>query len=130
MRRRLAIIGLIVLTPFAALVGWWLMPEPCVTAANCERVGAGMTLEQVEEILGASDEGFIGGDPVGAFGESGYEGVKIWQGGGCLIVVDFRDGRVRHKLFDEVTPWQRIDDWYHGNDRRPALVMAMYYVCS
>ena len=118
MRSRLAMIGLLALTPIAAILGWWLMPEPRISEANCDRIQVGMTFIEVEEILGTFDTVFGVGTNLD---ENNY--IRCWEGGGNWVVVSFVDGRVQHAEFRRTTLWERLDDWYHGVHRFPVEVV-------
>jgi hypothetical protein len=119
MRCRLAMIGLVALTPVAALVGWWLMPEPRISEAACERIHYGMSVADVEAILGTGVEYETLMDIQGEIDESKYHGAKVWEDGGHSILVTFVNGQVTGKRFNGSTLWQRIGDWYYGRTRYP-----------
>lgn len=118
MRARLAMIGLLAMTPLAVLVGWWLMPEPRINAANYDRIRDGMTLQEVEELFGQPGSRDVPDwlDMYVQPGEHGFSGPKAWKDGGCLIFVVFDEDQVCGKGIAEATLWERIDDWYHGLD--------------
>jgi hypothetical protein len=109
MRCRVAMIGLLVMTPFAASVGWWLTPQPRINAAACERIREGMTLNEVEEILGE----------LGCGDEIQGDYPAMWVDGGDAILIYFSNDRVSGKRFVHTTLWQRMGDWYYGRTRYP-----------
>jgi hypothetical protein len=89
-RYRYWILGLAVACLFlvrTGLVPSILLGEARISQANCDRIGPGMTLEQVEAILGV---------PRRDWGE----GAKLWVGPDGVIFVDFdENGKVKDATF-------------------------------
>ena len=113
MRCRLAMLGLLSMMPLAALVGWWQMPEPRVTEANCESILDGMTRGEVEAILGDApryEEGITLEGKDFAFG--------TWEESGRMIVVGFCDGHACYSRYMEYTLLERLEEWYRGSRPR------------
>ena len=121
MRCRLAMIGLIVLAPVTALAGWWLIPENRVTSENHERIRKGITLTQVEEILGGPGVAISLWDQTGDSDAPGYSGIRMWSAGGCTILVVIEGDHVVDSTVDSPTLWERASDWYHQRDRNPGV---------
>ena len=112
MSRRVYLLGVgIALVALAlAFTDWALSLRPGVTEANAKRIRAGMTLEQVESILGSRPNERIdrwrGGPPEAC----------AWYGAGGVIIVDFRkNGRVRRGDWNadgpEPNPLARLRSW-------------------
>src|SRR5262249_53762675 len=79
-----------------ALLGPW----PGVTEANARRVRAGMTVEQVEALLGAPAEK-VGRRPWFGGGWE-KEAWRFWQGSRVSVLIEFdKDGRARKAI----RPW-------------------------
>jgi hypothetical protein len=76
-----------------------------VTKANYEKVKEGMSLEEVEKILGkGSKETGDGSNVAGQFGialpsapVSGGGDVYTWEGSNSTIRLTFRDGKLAHR---------------------------------
>jgi hypothetical protein len=93
MSRRVFVLGvaLALLALTFALTDWWLGRQPCVTEANFKRIREGMTMQEVEAILGAPGDRMAG------------PGVLYWrwQGESGTAVVGFDGtGKVREFLFN------------------------------
>jgi hypothetical protein len=83
-------VGLALVALALAFTDWALSLRPGVTESNVRRIRPGMTLEQVESILGSHPSERIdrwrGGTPDAC----------AWYGAGGYVIVDFRkDGGVR-----------------------------------
>jgi hypothetical protein len=69
-----------------------------LTMENYERIERGMTLSQVETILGGSGEdqtaGGVGVGATGLEGQQATESVYVWSDGDRQIIVTFRDAKV------------------------------------
>ena len=61
-----------------------LPPRPGVTLANIERIEKGMTLAEVEKILGGPGE-ISASDPLSGFSSIDPWGREIWVSGPCII---------------------------------------------
>ena len=75
MQYRLAMIGLLALVPLAVIGGWWMMPEPRISAANCGRIREGMTLAEVVEILGECEPDEVQGQIYGRT----FHQKRVWE---------------------------------------------------
>jgi hypothetical protein len=76
--------------------------ESKVTAENYDKVNNGMSLSQVESILGSgTDDTSSGGFGVSGGGvldsKQNPEKVYVWREGGMMIQVVFKDGKVVQK---------------------------------
>jgi len=83
----------------AAIVACALVAcESAVTMENYQQIQKGMTLSEVESIMGGSGEDqTMGGAGIGATGIEGQaatESVHVWSDGDKQIIVTFRDGKV------------------------------------
>ena len=80
-RRLLLGVGVLAVLGMAGMVVWESQPRPGITRANYERIREGMTLVEVEAILGRPGDGF-GGD-----GDTPR--VRFWQGDHVKVTVWF-----------------------------------------
>lgn len=83
----------------AAIVACALVAcESAVTMENYERIEKGMTLSEVETIMGGRGEdqtmGGVGIGATGVEGQAATESVYVWSEGDAQIIVTFRDGKV------------------------------------
>jgi hypothetical protein len=95
-------LGLLVCLLLAASAAWLLCPRSAITPANAERIKAGMTLAEVETILGGPAQNANTGPivydaTVGRVDHSGPPGdLRIWQSDRVQLTVIFRDDVVTH----------------------------------
>lgn len=75
--------------------------ESAVTMDNYEQLEKGMTLSQVESIMGGSGEdqtmGGVGIGATGVEGQAATESVYVWSEGNAQIIVTFRNGEMYNK---------------------------------
>jgi hypothetical protein len=115
--------GLVGLLLAAMTLAFWPL-SPGITRANCERIQEGMTLAEVESILGGPPRSdvpnnpdvrtFIGLNLALASGPGGPE-VKMWFGGSLGIAVTFDANQrvTRKERFQLPEPGflDRLRDW-------------------
>src|SRR6476620_2754223 len=87
MLRRIALVGLLMFFPIilAALLGaaWAVIPcPPGVTARNFLRIREGMTLEEVEALLGRKGTFILA---------TRGNHARTWTEGRCKVILQFRD---------------------------------------
>jgi hypothetical protein len=109
---RLSLIGILPICIAMTLgVLMLLPPRPGVTKANSDRIQKGMTLAEVERILGG--EGFRGegGD------RAQFDTCSVWEtDDGSIALVGFTDGGVVHlewqesneSILDKICRWLRL----------------------
>lgn len=72
-----------------------------LTPESFAEIEQGMTMSQVETILGGSGEdqtaGGVGIGATGLEGQQATENVYVWTDGDAQIIVTFRDGKVHQK---------------------------------
>ncbi len=114
MNRRYAItIASVVAVPLLGAVAWLLWPESAVTPENARRIQRGMTLTEVEDILGgpACDDrwgpasGHLGGDVEW----------REWRTLSVRVFVTFRDGQVRDvtvRHWSGESLWEKFLRWW------------------
>lgn len=83
----------------AAIVACALIAcEDTVTMENYQSIQKGMTLSEVETIMGGPGEdqtmGGVGIGATGLEGQQATEAVHVWSSGDKQIIVTFRDGKV------------------------------------
>lgn len=75
--------------------------EDAVTMENYEQLEQGMTLSEVESIMGgAGEDQTMGGVGIGATGVEGQaatESVYVWSEGDAQIIATFRNGKMHGK---------------------------------
>jgi hypothetical protein len=107
-RRRLLLVALVA-AGLAAAFFWLQLPRPGVTRANFERLEEGMTLEEVETILGRPGVGYLMDeddlvlpDLVSDDPENPANINNLWVGYEILVLVDF-DAHIRvcHKRMED-----------------------------
>jgi hypothetical protein len=117
-RRRLPLVGLGAVALLAGgLFAWLGLPRPGVTRANYERIQEGMTLPEVESILGGPPGNYsrLPDNEAGLWaidfadpelGPQYFRGREAWVGGELAVAVWLNDqGRVRRKAaFDVPEP--------------------------
>lgn len=71
-----------------------------VTRDNYDRIADGMTVDEVEDVLGASGDRMSAGIAVGDLELTGekYE----WRSGDARIIVIFKDGRAVAKMWENL----------------------------
>jgi hypothetical protein len=105
MKKRLAVqglIGVVVILVAFWLTNWLLSPFPGVSESNCDRIRPGMSLTQVQDILG--------GPPTEKYSYVDDQGIedryRVWRSGEYIVTVQFwPDLRVRSvRLSDRWRP--------------------------
>ena len=85
----------------AAAIGPLAGCEEHLTMENYETIADGMTLSEVETILGGSGEdqttGGVGIGATGLEGQEATEAVYVWTEGDRQVIVTFRDAKVHNK---------------------------------
>ncbi len=115
-RRLLATMGIITAVGVCAFVAAWLAwPDGRLSAASCARIHAGMTLDQVEELLGGPEGVYAsdGNDWSMGFRHNGLRGwghtVRVWLGDDGYIRVEFD----RQQRVVQATWTPRGGRWWH-----------------
>ena len=109
MKKRLIVsAGMVASLASAALLVLWLLPaRPAVTKANFDRIEIGMTLSDVEAILGADR-----GRPVFIVYVHISQELEQWEGdeGIISIILDHQDHRVIRKVWHDspLTIFERL----------------------
>jgi hypothetical protein len=126
MRKRLLLFGLVVALVVVACIGAWLLwPGTAITPENAEKIVNGMTLTDVEAILGGPPRDETGGAVIadlGKFDELNPLGnphhawqsdrvlVFVWMGadGRVANFIAFRQQRREEGSLDMLRRWLRI----------------------
>ena len=124
-RRRVLLLGAVAVVAALVVAVWMVWPRPsAITEENAAKIQLGMTLEQVETILGGPQRDETVGvcvlsEPVVAAPGEFFapDSAHWWTGSECCIVVWFANGRagaVRH--YDVLLPAdetliQRLRRW-------------------
>jgi hypothetical protein len=117
MRERGNVLSAVGLFLFVALLAGLLLfyPRCPICEANCNRIRAGMTEQDVEDILGGAATGelllraLISGTSRIAFSEKPVSHkCKLWTAANCEIEVHFADGKVTSASF---RVWEAAGDF-------------------
>jgi hypothetical protein len=90
-----------ILLPTAAVIGWgFIPPSKGVTERNCDRIQVGMSLEEVNGLIGTAGK-LQSSVPMWGTGVPFVRGGQayLWEKDGYQIWVGFDQGRVVSKLF-------------------------------
>jgi hypothetical protein len=111
MTRRLLLFALPIAVVLALAIAWGLWPRTAITAENATRIQPGMTLAEVEEILGGPAGYYNSPDDVPVIvNEALYRlldgcETKEWHGRRCWILVSFdKQGRGREACINPCIP--------------------------
>jgi hypothetical protein len=116
MKRWAILTVLISIAPIGLVAFWGMQPTDPINAVNFDRIQDGMTITEVEQILGSAGEE--------AQGE--FHSIPLnWQGRGRnAITVYFArrtDGRIDviFKYFFNPTIWDHVKEWWAGYELHP-----------
>jgi hypothetical protein len=104
-------LGLLLLLGLAGTAALFLVSQTRITQANFDRIQKGMTIEEVEELLGKEHEEPWSTKSSAALAMYEAQELYRWEQGRSKIIVTFQRGKVRQKLALFASPLENLR-WY------------------
>ena len=123
MKRWLLVFAILTFAMVGVAIYWWAQPTDSIHAANFAQIQVGMTLKQVESILGGPG-GEIQEEVQGQFVPGQWTGSPtVWYGRQNAIIVRFKfqddEHVVASKEFFNPGMWERMKAWWGDYDLDP-----------